>query len=98
MAGREVNDELLATARDLALRAGAIHLQHFRTFDPAQVKLKSRRNPVTEADVAAERLIVAELARRYPDHAVLAEEEGGRAGRSEWTWYVDPLDGTVNFA
>jgi myo-inositol-1(or 4)-monophosphatase len=62
------------------------------------VKLKSRRNPVTEADVAAERLIVGELAKRYPDHRVLAEEEGGRAAESDWTWYVDPLDGTVNFA
>ncbi len=93
-----IEDELLRTALDLAREAGAIHLRHFRSFDPADVKLKGRRNPVTVADVEAERHIVGELARRFPDHRVVAEEEGGRAGGAEWTWYVDPLDGTVNFA
>jgi myo-inositol-1(or 4)-monophosphatase len=88
----------LVAAREIALAAGAIHLRYFRTFDPAQVKLKSRRNPVTEADLAAERAIVDELARRFPGHRIVAEEEGARGAASEWTWWVDPLDGTVNFA
>jgi myo-inositol-1(or 4)-monophosphatase len=93
-----MSESLLAVARELALRAGEIHLQHWRTFDPSDVKLKSRRNPVTEADLAAERWIVGELARRFPDHRVVAEEEGGRAASGTHEWIVDPLDGTVNFA
>lgn len=90
--------DLLAVARELAQRAGELHMKWWRTFDPADVKLKGRRNPVTEADVAAERLIVGELARRFPDHCVVAEEEGGRAASGDHEWIVDPLDGTVNFA
>ena len=94
------DDELMRAALELAREAGAIQMKWFRALEPEDVKLKSRRNPVTEADVAAERAIVAGLAKRFPDHRVLAEEEGGRAGggTAEWTWYVDPLDGTVNFA
>ncbi len=90
--------ELLTTALELARAAGKLHLDLWRTFDPAAVTLKSRRNPVTAADLAAERLIVGELAHRFPTHRVVAEEEGGRAGSDQLTWYVDPLDGTVNFA
>jgi myo-inositol-1(or 4)-monophosphatase len=90
--------DLLAVARELAQQAGELHLRWWRTFDPADVKLKGRRNPVTEADLAAERLIVGELARRFPDHRVVAEEEGGRAAAGDHEWIVDPLDGTVNFA
>ena len=104
MSASDDDAQLLETARELALAAGAIHLEVWRRFDPAEVKLKSRRNPVTEADVKAERMIVGELARRFPSHRVVAEEEGGRAGSpanskaEETIWYVDPLDGTVNFA
>jgi len=91
-------DRMLEVARELALAAGRVHLEHFRRFDPAEVKLKSRRNPVTAADLAAERVVVGGLEKAFPGHRIVAEEEGGREGAAEWTWYVDPLDGTVNFA
>jgi myo-inositol-1(or 4)-monophosphatase len=47
-------------------------------------------------DHAAERIIVDILLKAYPDHAVLAEESGA-SGESEYTWIIDPLDGTTNF-
>ena len=47
-------------------------------------------------DHAAERAIVELLLKAYPDHAVLAEESGA-SGNSEYTWIIDPLDGTTNF-
>ncbi len=54
---------------------------------------------VTEYDVAAERLILARLAERFPGHAWVAEEGGAQEnGSSRYTWYIDPLDGTNNFA
>lgn len=69
-----------------------------------QVRSKGDINLVTEADLAAERLIIERIKSYYPRHAILAEESGATesviaiAGSSEWKWIVDPLDGTTNFA
>ena len=52
---------------------------------------------VTVADEAAETVIVERLERAFPDHAIVAEESGGRDRASPWRWLVDPLDGTTNF-
>jgi myo-inositol-1(or 4)-monophosphatase len=53
---------------------------------------------VTEADRASEALIVERLRAHFPSHAIVAEEGGGHETASEYRWYVDPLDGTTNFA
>ena len=53
---------------------------------------------VTEADRTSERHIVERLRARFPDHDIVAEEGGGRETGSEYRWYIDPLDGTTNFA
>lgn len=53
---------------------------------------------VTDVDQESERFILRELRARFPEHYVMAEESGASAGNREHTWYVDPLDGTVNFA
>jgi myo-inositol-1(or 4)-monophosphatase len=61
-------------------------------------------DPVTEYDLRSERFIVDKLSRLYPGHRIIGEEGGAyasrapRAGSSHYTWQVDPLDGTVNFA
>jgi myo-inositol-1(or 4)-monophosphatase len=52
---------------------------------------------VTQADRASEALIVASLRRAFPDHSIVAEEGGG-IQQGGATWFVDPLDGTTNFA
>lgn len=61
-------------------------------------ELKGEFDLVTEADRASERLIVEHLEKEFPTHAIVAEEGGGQCGSSEFRWYVDPLDGTTNFA
>ncbi|NPA06476.1 MAG: inositol monophosphatase [Chloroflexi bacterium] len=54
---------------------------------------------VTEADQRAEAFLLAQLRERYPDHGIFAEESGSRPTRPDGPrWYVDPLDGTVNYA
>ncbi len=53
---------------------------------------------MTEADRASERLIVERLQTHFPSHAIVAEEGGGHESSSGYRWYVDPLDGTTNFA
>ena len=61
-------------------------------------QLKGEHDLVTEADRASERLIVQRLHAAFPTHTILAEEGTGLAAGSEFCWYVDPLDGTTNFA
>ncbi|MDQ2855399.1 MAG: inositol monophosphatase, partial [Acidobacteriota bacterium] len=65
-----------------------------------QVSSKGDINLVTEADLAAEKLIIDRISSYYPRHAILAEESGASsvdetAPPSEWKWIIDPLDGTT---
>ena len=93
----------LAFATDLARRAGAILLDSYERVQ--RIDYKSKRDVVTDADYASERLIIRAVKERYPDDAILAEESGEHAGTlrddgsgNGRTWVIDPLDGTVNYA
>lgn len=96
-------DAILAEAERAARAAGEILLGHFGRIDRAEVTSKTAaRDLVTALDVAAERELVTRLRRAFPDHAIEAEEEvhdaldaAGDAARPRW--FLDPLDGTVNF-
>lgn len=94
-------DELratLAVASAAAREAGALLLEHHGRLDPAAIRSKSaERDLVTAADVAAERLLVERLRARFPEHAIEAEEEVHDALDRRPRWFLDPLDGTVNF-
>lgn len=84
------------TAVEIAREAGALLANYYSRgvgFD-----LKGDFDLVTEADKASEKLVVERLHSYYPSHSVLGEEGGMREKRSEFCWYVDPLDGTTNFA
>ena len=93
------DDALIALAAALALEAGAAILAvRRRGFD---VVRKEDRSPVTEADHAAEAIIVAGLREAVPDIPVIAEEEVAAGHITQPTaeyWLVDPLDGTREFA
>ena len=80
-----------------ARAAGQLLLGHFgRTTDAVQKSDLS--NVVTAADLASERLIVQAIRQHHPTHSIIAEETGCDLRDSEFTWVVDPLDGTSNFA
>jgi len=84
-------------AQQIAREAGALLAEYFARR--VRIELKGQFDIVTEADRASENLIVARLRERFPAHAVVAEEGTGRDSESaEYRWYVDPLDGTTNFA
>jgi myo-inositol-1(or 4)-monophosphatase len=91
----------LEVARRCADEGGRLALERFRK--PQQVSVKGRGNLVTATDVDIERLIRGGLAREYPQHAILSEETAELEPRTssleatEWTWVVDPLDGTRNY-
>ncbi len=87
---------LEAAAAEMARAAGAILRDGYgRAHRPER---KGAIDLVTEYDRRSEAVVLAELARRFPSHAVLSEEAGARAGDTRVRWIVDPLDGTTNFA
>jgi len=86
----------LETAVEIAREASAV----VRDFAGQQIgfELKGEHDLVTAADRASEELIVERLRANFPGHSIVAEEGGGYEGSSEFRWFVDPLDGTTNFA
>lgn len=62
-----------------------------------QIDYKGVIDPVTEIDRQSEDYLLSEIRKDFPDHHILAEESGGTRG-GENQWYIDPLDGTVNYA
>jgi myo-inositol-1(or 4)-monophosphatase len=89
-------ESCLKTAIEIAREAGGLLLQRFR--QPLEIRYKRRSDLVTEADRESEALIVKRLRSHFPGHAIVAEEGGGQKTSSDYCWYVDPLDGTTNFA
>jgi myo-inositol-1(or 4)-monophosphatase len=92
----------LAAARDFALdiaaRAGAAILPHFR--EPIAIADKGGAggyDPVTEADRGAETIIRGAIAKAYPTHGIRGEEHGHTHGSEPYTWVIDPIDGTRSF-
>ncbi len=86
----------LETAVDIAREAGAVLANFFERRIPYE--LKGDFDLVTEADRTSEKLVVERLRSHFPSHNIVAEEGGGHQSGSEYCWYVDPLDGTTNFA
>lgn len=89
-------DDISAIAR----AAGEIILRHFAAPIPTTSKT-SRIDIVTAADTEVEAFIARELLQRFPDHHLVGEEGGGQGAKragAPYLWFVDPLDGTVNFA
>jgi myo-inositol-1(or 4)-monophosphatase len=90
----------LEVARSSALEAGKLLMRHFGRLGAGDVASKTvARDLVTAADLASERLIVSRLRQAFPGHAIEAEEETRDAGdpRAGPRWFLDPLDGTINF-
>jgi myo-inositol-1(or 4)-monophosphatase len=77
--------------------SGTVLLGYFDK--PLETKQKeSQSSIVTEADLASEKVITELIKEKYPGHNILSEECGYLDGKSEFTWVIDPLDGTSNFA
>ena len=86
----------LEISAEIAREAGALLATYFERR--IGFELKGEYDLVTEADRASEALVIERLRSHFPAHSIVAEEGGGHQGSSEFCWYVDPLDGTTNFA
>ncbi len=94
--------DFLEVAMQAARAAGAILLEE--AGRPVEISYKGDVDLVTQADRRSESEILGILRREFPLHAIVAEESGSSGGApvgeaaARWVWYVDPLDGTTNFA
>jgi len=87
---------MLTIATRAARNAGDIILRASEHVSHIKVDNKEQHDFVTEIDRQAEQEIISVIKTAYPEHAILAEESGQHEG-NEYTWIIDPLDGTTNF-
>jgi myo-inositol-1(or 4)-monophosphatase len=87
----------LALATEAAREAGALLLEMRRSPATGVRSKSSATDLVSEADERAERAIVTTIRKRRPDDALVAEEGSSARGSSGVSWFVDPLDGTINY-
>ena len=89
--------DILDRAHPIARGAGSLVLEGWRRA-PA-IRSKAKSDLVTDYDTRCERFLRDELARAFPSHGVVGEEaEGPQQRDRDLVWYVDPIDGTTNFA
>ncbi|MFP4294616.1 MAG: inositol monophosphatase family protein [Halothiobacillaceae bacterium] len=89
---------MLNTAVRAARSAGNLILRNIDRVQDLTVESKRRNDFVSDVDRQAEATIIDTIHRAYPDHAILAEESGSSGTpEAEYTWIIDPLDGTTNF-
>lgn len=88
--------QLQKDAEAIAQKAAALLTSYEYTFET--VVQKDEGDLATSADIASEQLIIREIRSRYPDHSILSEEAGMLAGTAPFTWIIDPLDGTKEYA
>jgi 3'(2'), 5'-bisphosphate nucleotidase len=97
----QLSRELLQTVEDIAVRAGHQILEVYSRSGAVEVSSKDDDSPLTEADLRANKLIVGELIRLFPQLPILSEESDAISftERRQWSeyWLVDPLDGTKEF-
>lgn len=79
-----------------ARAAGTIMLRQMERLDRVKVAEKGKNDYVSDVDRQCEAVIIETLQKAHPDHGFLGEESG-RSGDSDWTWIIDPLDGTLNY-
>ena len=86
----------LDAAAGIAREAGGLLTTYFER--KVAIEYKGEHDLVTVADRASEALVIERLSSQFPSHSIVAEEGGGHESGGEFRWYVDPLDGTTNFA
>jgi myo-inositol-1(or 4)-monophosphatase len=90
------HESFIPAMSEIAHEAGALLMHYFHQH--LKIEYKGDADLVTAADRAAEKLIRERILALWPGHDVLGEEQGLSDQGSDYRWYVDPLDGTTNFA
>lgn len=88
---------MIELAREAAMEAGKLLLDSMGALTADDVRYKGHIDLVTRLDKESEQLIISKIRARYPDHGIVAEESDRLETSSEFTWVIDPLDGTTNY-
>ncbi len=80
-----------------AYAAGNLIQHESRNLSNIKIEKKGHNDYVTELDKKAEKTIISTIKKAFPTHNILAEESGNEGNNSEYTWIIDPIDGTTNF-
>ena len=91
-------DNFLKVAKEAAIEAGGIISKYFGKKHQYKFKSEDKSDFATQADLESEQKIIQILTKNFPDHNIIAEESGVVDKGSEYTWVIDPLDGTISFA
>lgn len=91
------DDKLLKVAKQAVLEAGKIVFKHFGQRNGTQNKNDDSSNLVTKADLESEKIIIKIISENFPEHNIIAEESEIQDKGSEYSWVIDPLDGTMSF-
>jgi len=89
--------EFLEVAERAASEAGKVLLERLDGQHEVGFKGEGHHNPFSQADKQAESVVLGIINDAFPEHTTISEESGQGGSPSEYCWYIDPLDGTVNF-
>ncbi len=88
---------MIALAKEAALAAGEVLLNHFGNVSDKMIRQKTENDFLSFVDEESERVIIETIRSRFPQHSFLAEESGASENESPHRWIIDPLDGTKNY-
>ena len=90
-------NDFIDVAKRAALQAGQLILNNLDEIREVNYKGKGHFNPSSQVDKEAESVILDIISGAFPEHNFIAEERGETGSPSDYSWLIDPLDGTVNF-
>ena len=92
----KIQSDFLKFAINTAKKVGQIQTTYFGNINSFQTK-SNNIDLLTKADTESERLIINSIKDKYPTHSIISEERKKIVGNDDFTWIIDPLDGTTNF-
>lgn len=93
-----MEDKFLEVAKQAAIEAGQIIAKYFGKKHQYTFKNEDKSDFITQADLEAQKRIIEIITKNFPDHNIIAEENVRIDKGSEYTWAIDPLDGTFAFS
>ncbi len=88
---------MITFLKDLIIEAGKICKKEQSLLTPLDIEYKNKKDIVTLTDKRVENFIVEHIQKKYPSHNIFGEETGKTHYNSDYTWIIDPIDGTTSF-